>query len=134
MVTAEDGVTANIYMVSVTRADPNSIDDATLSALTLEESAGDAVQFTPAFDRATGDYSATVAYDVDAVQVVATRNHGGAAVQIIEEDGTTTTADAATVSLDYGENLVKAMVTAETALPSRSTGSPSPEPYRGPPR
>ena len=113
MVTAEDGVTAQIYMVIVTRAASN---DATLSGLTLADSNASAIALTPAFASATTNYTATVAGNIDAVTLTAAKNHSGATVQFIEPDGTTTTAGTATVSLAVGENLVKVMVTAEDGV------------------
>ena len=110
MVTAEDGVTAQIYMVIVTRAASN---DATLSGLTLTDSNAAAIALTPAFASTTTNYTATVASNIDAVTLTAVKSHSGATVQFIERDGTTTTADTFTASLDSGENLVKVMVTAE---------------------
>ncbi len=124
MVSAEDATTVQIYMVWVTRADPNSTDDATLSALTLDEGAGGAIDLTPAFDPTTLEYTAVVSEEVAEVTVSATRNHGGATVNIIEEDGTTTVGDEATVALGYGENVVSVEVTAEdgvTAMTYRIT-------------
>ena len=113
MVSAEDATTVQIYMVWVTRADPNSTDDATLSALTVDDAGGGAIDLAPAFDPATLEYTAVVSGDVDEITVSAARNHGGAAVSIIGEDGTTTAGDEATVSLGYGENVVAVEVMAE---------------------
>ena len=112
MVSAEDAATVQIYMVWVTRADPNSTDDATLSALILDDGAGGVINLAPAFDAATLEYTAVVSEDVAEVAVSAAKNHGGASVSIIEEDGTTTAGDEATVALGYGENLIQVEVTA----------------------
>ena len=124
MVSAEDAATVQIYMVWVTRADPNSTDDATLSALILDDGAGGVINLAPAFDAATLEYTAVVSEDVAEVAVSAAKNHGGASVSIIEEDGTTTAGDEATVALGYGENLIQVEVTAAdgvTAMTYRIT-------------
>ena len=99
-------------VVTVTRADPASTDDATLGALTLAEEDGSSISLTPSFAAATTDYAASVAYDVGSVTMTATKNHGGASVAVIQEDGTVTS-ESATVGLAVGETLIKAMVTAE---------------------
>ena len=113
MVSAEDATTVQIYTVWVTRADPNSTDDATLSTLTVDDAGGGAIDLTPTFEPATLEYTAVVSEDVDEITVSATRNHGGASVNIIEGDGTTTAGNEATVSLGYGENVVEVEVIAE---------------------
>ncbi|MCY4417568.1 MAG: cadherin-like beta sandwich domain-containing protein, partial [Chloroflexi bacterium] len=116
MVSAEDATTVQIYMVWVTRADPNSTDDATLCALTVDDAWGGAIDLTPAFDPATLEYTAVVSEDVAEVAILAGRNHGGASVNIIEGNGTTTAGDEATVSLGYGENVVEVEVIAEDGV------------------
>ncbi len=107
-VTAPDGTTVTNYTVTVTRA---ASDDATLSGLGLEDD-GTAVALTPAFDPATTVYTASVGNAVDAITLTATKNHSGASVAIIEEDGTSTP-DQATVDLDVDDNRIIATVTAE---------------------
>ena len=84
-----------------------------LSDLSVADEDDDAVELTPAFDQAVGDYVAVVSEDVAEVTVSATRNHGGASVRIIAGDGTTTAGNEATISLRYGENVVAVEVTAE---------------------
>ena len=111
MVTAEDGATSKIYVVTATRAATAS-DDATLSALQLEGDGGATVDLTPAFDPATATYSAEVAHSVRSIDVTAVENYSTASAVIIEADGASTP-DVATIDLDVGDNLVKAMVTAE---------------------
>ncbi len=111
--TLPDGVSAGDIAettVSVIDNDPSS--DATLSALTLADDDGSAVSLTPAFAAATAEYSASVSYDVGSVTLTATTNHSSASVSVIQSDGATT-ANAATVNLDVGENLIQATVTAE---------------------
>ena len=131
MVTAEDGVTAKIYMVIVTRAASN---DATLSGLMLADSSAAAIALTPAFASATTNYTATVAGNIDAVTLTAAKGHSGATVQFIEPNGTTTTAETVTASLDEGGNLISVVVTAEDGVTTqtyqvtvnRAAGQPGP--------
>ena len=118
MVIAEDASTTDIYNVTVTRAASENSDDATLSDLSLTDDNGTAIDLVPAFDPATADYTASVASDIESVTLTATKNHGGATAVIIEADGTST-ADAATVDLGVGSNLIKAMVTSEDGTDSR---------------
>ncbi len=113
MVSAEDAATVQIYMVWVTKADPNSTDDATLSARTVDDGAGGAIDLIPALNPATQEYSAVVSGDIDEITVSATRNHGGSSVNIIEGDGTSTASSRAAVSLGYRENVVSVEVAAE---------------------
>ena len=102
------GVTAG----TIAHATVSITDTPILSGLSVADEDDDAVALTPAFDQAVGDYAAVVSEDVAEVAVSAARNHGGASVNIIEEDGTTTAGDEATVSLGYGENLIQVEVTA----------------------
>ena len=114
MVTAPNGTTSKIYIVTVTRAAADASSDATLSSLSLADGDGAAMDLTPSFDAATTDYTATVAYSTASIVVDAAKNHDGATATIIEADGTTTP-DRATVALSVGENLIKVMVTSEDA-------------------
>ena len=109
MASDEDGSLTKIYMVNVTRA---ASDDATLSALSLADSNGAAVDLTPAtFDPAVSDYTASVASDMECATVTAARSRAGATVLIITAGGTDA-ADTATVDLSQGDNFIKVMVTA----------------------
>ena len=114
MVTAPDGTTSKIYIVTVTRATADASSDATLSSLSLADGDGAAMDLTPSFDAATTDYTASVAYSTASIVVDAAKNHDGATATIIDADGTTTP-DTATVALSVGENLIKVMVTSEDA-------------------
>ena len=107
-ITAEDGVTEDAYMVHVYRKRATSLDDATLSALSL--SAG---TLSPAFMSDTIEYNARVANSVDEVTVSATLsdNAGGGLVEVETPgpDASCTGADnvdamANKVSLDAGDN------------------------------
>ena len=110
-VTAEDGTTVTVYNVVVTRESPPST-DATLSALALEDGGGTALSLSPAFDPNIHDYAVEVGNEVASVTLAATTNHAGASVAIIEAGGISTL-DTAAVDLAAGDNLIKAMVTAE---------------------
>ena len=110
-VTAEDGTTVTVYNVVVTRESAPST-DATLSALALEDGGGTALPLSPAFDPNIYDYAVEVGNEVASVTLAATTNHAGASVAIIEAD-VISTLDTAAVDLAAGDNLIKAMVTAE---------------------
>ena len=112
MVNAADATTAKVYNLTVTRAPSEYSDDATLSALTVEDGSGVAFELTPAFDPATTEYSASAPYHAAGVVVSATKNHAAATATVIETDGTATE-DSAVAVLAVGENLIKVMITAE---------------------
>ena len=103
-VTAEDGNTTKTYNVSVTREEPSSSTDATLSALTLS-----GIDFG-IFASGTTSYTADVSDSVTETTVTPTVNHSGASYVIklggVEDsDGT--------VSLASGSNVITIEVTAE---------------------
>ena len=112
VVTAEDGNTSNEYAVTVTRA---ASSDATLSGLTLTDAASNAISLSPAFTAATTSYTASVGSAISTVTLAATKRHTGASVSIVDPDGTSTP-DSATGDLEVGENVFKAVVTAEDGL------------------
>ena len=114
MVTAQDNTTVKIYMVTVTRA---ASTDSTLSSLTLVDDSSTAISISPTFDAATTAYTASVGNTTGTITVSASANHGGASVNIVAPDDTSTP-DTATVALDVGENTVKAVVTAEDGVTS----------------
>ena len=114
---AEDHATTTTYNVIVTRAASDDSGDATLSSLTLSDGVGTDIGLTPIFDPATIGYTASVANEIASVTLTATKNNTGASVVIIEADGTSTP-DSATVDLDVGTNLIKAMVTSQDGLAS----------------
>ena len=109
VVTAEDGVTESTYEVTVTRAGST---DATLSSLTLTDDASNAISLTPAFTAATTSYTASVGSATSTATMAATKSHTGASVNIVAPDGTSAP-DSATANLEVGENVFKAVVTAE---------------------
>ena len=101
-VTAEDGITAKTYTVTVTRAAPPSA-DATLRSLTLSDA-----PFTFASD--TTSYDVNVANGVDQTTVTPTTNDGGATYAI--KLGGVADADGV-VPLAVGSNVITIEVTAE---------------------
>ena len=104
-VTAADGVAEQAYTVTVTRAPPPRVDDATLSGLALSD-----VDFG-SFSSAETEYSATVGDGVVSTTVTATPTHPGASVAI--GDGVDSVAGSTrTVALTEGVNTVTVTVTA----------------------
>ena len=103
---------------AVANAVPAS-NDATLRTLAVSD-AGTAVPLTPAFDPATTVYNASVMNAVATVTVTATANDENAEVAFLDEDGADLPdADGNTpehqVTLDVGDNLILARVTAENS-------------------
>ena len=93
--------------------------DATLRTLAVSDG-GTAVPLTPAFDPATTVYNASVTNAVATVTVTATANDENAEVAFLDEDGADLPdADGNTlehqVTLDVGDNLILARVTAENS-------------------
>ena len=91
---------------------PALSDDATLSALDLEDASNAPAVLTPQFTSRTTVYNASVANSVGYITITPTKNHTGASVSVAGPDGTATP-DTATVSLDVGANPITAAVTAE---------------------
>ena len=102
-VTAEDDNTTRTYTVTLTRAEPPSM-DATLSALTLSD-----VPFGT-FASGTMSYSAQVASSVSQTTVTPTLNHSGASY-VTKLDGVTDVDGV--VSLSVGSNVITVQVSAE---------------------
>ena len=109
-VTAEKGQTTGEYTVTVTRADPPSI-DATLKTLTLN-----GVNFG-AFSSDTTSYTASVANGVTHTTVTPTLNDSEA-IYVVKLGGMTD-ADG-TVSLTVGSNVITVEVTAEDGSTKRT--------------
>ena len=103
-VTAEDGNTTKTYNVSVTREEPSSSTDATLSGLTLSD-----IDFG-IFASGTTSYTADVSDSVTETTVTPTVNHSGASYVI--KLGGVKDADG-DVSLAEGSNVITVEVTAE---------------------
>ncbi|MCY4652589.1 MAG: cadherin-like beta sandwich domain-containing protein, partial [Dehalococcoidia bacterium] len=108
-VTSADGSETKTYTVTVTR---EASDDATLSSFELLDADGAVIDLTPEFDSATEVYSASVPSGVESVVLTTTKSHAGAAALIILPSGMSAP-DEATADLAAGDNLIKAMVTAE---------------------
>ncbi len=89
-------------------------DDVTLSALTLDDTAGNAITLDPAFASDSTDYTATVAHTASTLKVAATATDAAAAISIANDDDTATP-DSAVLDLETGENTVTVTVTAEDA-------------------
>ena len=102
-VTAEDGITKEIYEIMITRLS----NDAKLKSLIISTD-DEIVQLTPSFNPDETSYTASVPYEVSNVTIVATANHPKAeftgaglkslevgantfAIEVIAEDGTTKT-------------------------------------------
>ena len=103
---------------AVTNTVPAS-NDATLRALAVSDG-GTAVPLTPVFDPATAVYDASVRNAVATVTVTATANDEDAEVAFLDEGGAALPdADRNTpehqVTLDVGDNLIQARVTAENS-------------------
>ncbi len=104
-VRAADGVAEQAYTVTVTRAPPPRVDDATLWGLALSD-----VDFG-SFSSAATEYSATVGDGVVSTTVTATPTHPGASVAI--GDGVDSVAGSTrTVALTEGVNTVTVTVRA----------------------
>ena len=112
MVTAEDGATAAVYHVVVTRESAAAGSDTTLSALSLVDNNGAGILIGPTFDSDTGQYTALVANSVISVTATAALSDSRASVVWVGA-GVGSSGAAGTYTLVDGENVVKAMVTAE---------------------
>ena len=108
-VTAQDGVTSQTYIVTVTRAGSA---DATLSGLLLTGDAGEVVVLTPAFASGTTVYAATVAHDVSAVTVTAQSTHSQSSVSITPPD-TDRGTEGIQVNLVVGVNVITVAVVSQ---------------------
>ncbi len=82
-VTAQDGMTSQTYIVTVTRAGSA---DATLRGLSLTRDGGEVVALSPTFASGTMAYTAIVAHDVSAVTVTAQPTHSQSSVSITPPD------------------------------------------------
>ena len=104
LVTAQDGTTTKAYTVKVTRAKSS---DATLSGLVVKTAT-----LSPAFKPAKTAYSATVPLAVKSVKIKATAANDAAKIKI---NGTAVASGSLSkaLPLDFGENLIKILVTAQ---------------------
>ena len=104
---------------------PPASDDATLSALELADSNGDAIAPEPTFASGTTSYTASVENDIDQITVTPTENNINAAVEYLDEnDDAISDADSATdgqqVALEEGENTIKVKVTSTDLTTTRT--------------
>ena len=104
---------------SITPGGTTDSDDATLSALVLQDASDNSVlTLDPTFDAATLEYGATVGRDVGEITIIPTPNDTDADYEIQDGDGTAltdadTTQDEFQVSIARGLNTIKVEVTAE---------------------
>ena len=93
-------------------------DDSSLSDLVLEDSNGNTIRLSPAFDSLTADYTATVDRVIDGITFTPTKGDDGASIEYLDginqtlEDGDTDTEEF-DVSLAVGINTFELNVTAE---------------------
>ena len=99
VVTAQDRTTTKTYTVTVTRAASTNAD---LSGLVLSSG-----PFSPTFDAAAQDYTATVPYTVTSLTVTPTVSDTNATVTVSGTDATTP------VTLTVGANAIPVVVTAQ---------------------
>ena len=104
---------------SITPGGTTDSDDATLSALVLQDASDNSVlTLDPTFDAATLEYGATVGRDVGEITIIPTPNDTDADYEIQDGDGTAltdadTTQDEFQVSIARGLNTIQIEVTAE---------------------
>ena len=108
VVTAEDESTQS-YTVTVTRKS----DNATLSALALEETDGTSISLSPGFASGTTSYTAEVEADVTRIAIAATATHSAASVAYTPATDADNVEDGHHVNLSIGENTLTVVVTAE---------------------
>ena len=113
-------------------------DAATLSALTLADGDGNAIDLDPAFAAGTTGYTASVTHSVDTITVTATATDTSATVSIANDDDAT--AGTAELDLVAGANTVTVTVTAQDAVTTgtytvtvtRAAAAPAPDPMQAP--
>ena len=92
------------------------LSDATLSGLDLAGTAGgETITLIPVFDEDTLTYTATVAYETDAVTLTAAKNNRNATLAITGDDDTSTKNEA-DLDLSVGANTLTVTVTAEDTI------------------
>ena len=88
-------------------------DDAKLSGLAIEGATnGESISLSPSFTANTGNYTATVPYNIDAVTLTATKNESNATVAITNDDDDNTKNEA-NLDLDVGDTTLTVTVTAQ---------------------
>ena len=109
--------TVNVCLRTTTQVCPGGTTptlstDATLSALALQDSNDNAIALSPAFDSATGAYTAMVYNQITALTLTAGKNDANATVTITSDDDTSTPGEAE-LDLNVGSNTLTVTVTAE---------------------
>ncbi len=94
--------------------------DATLAALSLTDGNGNAISLSPVFASGTRSYTAAVAADIDQITIVATANNGSAMVAYTPSTDAETTEDDHQVNLAFGDNTLRATVTAADGITSET--------------
>ena len=118
-VTAADGTTTNTYTVTVDRAAPPVLDDATLNSLSLSDG-----ELDPEFAEDETGYTASVDNTVESVTVTAVANHQDATMEIMPEDADDA-ADGHQVALEVGPPTSAWRSLPRTKRPRRPTPSRS---------
>ena len=118
MVTAEDGVTVQIYNLYITREAPGIASDATLREFEATDSNGSGVLLWSSFDPDVGLYDASVRNSVTSITATVTPNRFAATLLFVDGD-TTGTPGQVTRDLEVGENRLKIMVTAEDGVSTK---------------
>ena len=94
--------------------------DASLTALSLTDGNGNAISLSPVFASGTGSYTASVAADMDQVTIAATASNGSATVAYTPSTDAETTEDDHQVNLAFGDNTLRATVTAADGITSET--------------
>ena len=110
--------TVNVCLRTTTQVCPGGTTptlstDATLSALALQDSNDNAIALSPAFDSATGAYTAMVYNQITALTLTAGKNDANATVTITSDDDTSTPGEAE-LNLSVGSNTLTVTVTAQS--------------------
>ena len=97
---------------------PALSDDATLSALDLEDASSAPAVLTPQFTPGTTVYTASVANSVGYITITPAKSHNGAQVAVTANGASTP--DTGTADLTVGDNLITVTVTAEDGTSQQS--------------
>ena len=94
--------------------------DASLSALSLTDGNGNAISLSPTFASGTKSYTASVAADIDRITIVASASNGSATVAYTPSTDAETTEDDHQVNLAFGDNTLRATVSAADGITSET--------------